>query len=211
MTKTVLWSSSAGDIPADLAFKNNFAANRAPTVNDDVEAGYSAGSSWIYGSAIYTCVSAAAGAASWVLSQSQSSGGNVAVAGNLSVAGLQFGTQAAPVAKTVTGTLTAANLLVGIITVNQGAGEISTQTLPTGTQMEAALPATFGVDSYFDFSIINTSTVDAEDAALASPGASFTIVGSADIPAHSGITIPSSARYRVRKTATNTFVAYRIA
>ena len=32
MTKVVLWSSSAGDIPANLAFTNNFAATTNPGV-----------------------------------------------------------------------------------------------------------------------------------------------------------------------------------
>lgn len=203
MTKTILWSSSAGDIPADLAFKNNFAASGAPTVNDDVTAGYTAGSVWIYGSAIYICVSAADGAASWVLQQSQSSGGDLSVAGNLSVAGLQFGTQAAPVAKTTSGTLTAANLLVGMVTVNQGAGANSNQQLPLGSAMQTALPSTFGTNNYFDFSIVNTGA--ASETATLTVNTNFTIEGGAVVQ-------PSaSATFRVRKTAANTFVAYRIA
>lgn len=203
MTKTVLWSSSAGDIPADLAFKNNFAATAAPTVNDDAGDGYSTGSIWIYGTAIYTCLSAMAGAASWSLAQSQSSGGDLSVAGNLSVAGLQIGTQAAPVAKTTSGTLTAADLLARMITVAQGAGANSNQALPTGTAMQTALPATFGVNSAFDFSVVNTGA--ASETATLTANTGFTIVGGAVVQ-------PSaSATFRVRKTAANTFVAYRIA
>lgn len=203
MTKTILWSSSAGDIPADLAFKNNFAASGAPTVNDDVTAGYSAGSLWIYGTAVYICVSAADGAASWALQQSQSAGGDLSVAGNLSVAGRQFGTQAAPVAKTTSGTLTAANLLVGMVTVAQGSGANSNQQLPLGSAMQTALPSTFGTNSYFDFSIVNTGA--ASETATLTVNTNFTIEGGAVVQ-------PSaSATFRVRKTAANTFVAYRIA
>lgn len=203
MTKTVLFSSSAGDISADLAFKNNFAASAAPTVNDDIGDGYTAGSVWIYGSAIYQCVSSTAGAASWVLTQNQSATGDVSVAANLYVAGLEVGTQAAPVAKTVTATLTAANLLVGMITVAQGSGAGSTQTLPTGTEMQTGLPSTFGTNNYFDFSIVNTGA--ASETATLGAGTAFTIVGNAVVA------VGGSAIFRVRKTAANTFVAYRIA
>lgn len=76
MTKTVLFSSSAGDIPADLAFKNNYGADAAPTANDDMTVGYSLGSTWINGADIYTCVNATAGAAVW--QQSASATGGVA-------------------------------------------------------------------------------------------------------------------------------------
>lgn len=203
MTKTVLWSSSAGDISADLAFKNNFAAAAAPTANDDINDGYTAGSVWIYGSAIYICVSATAGTASWALQQSQSADGDVSVAGNLAVAGLQFGTQAAPVAKTTSGTLTAANLLVGMVTVAQGSGANSNQQLPLGSAMQTALPSSFGTDSYFDLSIINTGA--ASETATLTVNTNFTIVGNAVVD------VGGSAIFRVRKTAANTFVAYRIA
>ena len=185
MTKAVLWSTSQGDIPAELAFKNNLSATAAPTAGDDVLDGYSVGSTWVFGGIVYTCVSATAGAAIWT------------GAGNAPIA------QGAPVAKTTSSTLTAANLLAAMITVAQGAGANSTQTLPTGTQMQAALPATFAIDSAFDFSIVNTGA--ASETATLAAGTNFTIVGGAVVQ-------PSaSATFRVRKTAANTFVAYRIA
>lgn len=184
MTKTVLWSSSAGDIPADLAFKNNFAGTAAPSANDDFADGYSVGSVWVYDSNVYTCTSATAGAAVWT-------------SGNAPQA------QAAPVAKTTSSTLTAANLLVGMITVAQGAGANSNQALPTGTAMQTALPASFAIDDSFEFSIINTG--GASETATLTAGTNFTIIGGAVVQ-------PSaSATFRVRKTANNTFVAYRIA
>lgn len=211
MTKATLWDTTVGDRKADMAFINNSSATTDPGVNDDANDGYSIGSQWVNTSAdtVWFCADATAGAAVWKQMAAPASDGDLAVTGDLFVGGQQYGTQGAPVAKTVSSTLTAANLLAGIITVNQAGGAVSTQTLPTGTDMQAALPASFGVNSYFEFTVINTSTVDAEDAALASPGASFTIVGSVDVPAHSGITIVSSGTFRVRKTADNTFVAYR--
>ncbi|WP_144378524.1 hypothetical protein [Mesorhizobium amorphae] len=184
MTKTVLWSSSQGDIPADLAFKNNFAAGAAPTANDDANDGYTPGSVWVFGGVVYTCTNATAGAAVWG-------------------AGGAFTAQGAPVAKTTSSTLTAANLLAGMITVAQGAGANSNQALPTGTAMQSALPAGFGVGSAFDFSIVNTG--GASETATLTVGTNFTIVGGAVVQPG------ASATFRVRKTADNTFVAYRIA
>lgn len=68
MTKTVLWSSSAGDISANLAFTNNFSATTNPGVGNDITQGYTAGSTWINASTnqVFECISSAAGAAVWV-------------------------------------------------------------------------------------------------------------------------------------------------
>lgn len=67
--KTVLFSSQIGDVPANLAFKNNFAATAAPGVGDDSADGYEVGSTWIDVTAnlAYTCVDATEGAAIWNL------------------------------------------------------------------------------------------------------------------------------------------------
>lgn len=118
--------------------------------------------------------------------------------------------QGAPTAKTVSVLLTGAEIVTGIITVNQGAGASSALQLPTGTNIQAALPTGFAIGEAFDFSVINTSTVDAEDATI-TVNTDVTIVGSADIVAHSDANKPSSARYRLRKTADHVFVCYRIA
>lgn len=187
MTKTVLFSSSAGDVNANLAFWNNYDADAAPTATDDESSGYTAGSTWIDQTTgnIYVCTDATAGAAVWVTSEAA------------------FATQASPVAKTTSSTLTAANLLVGMVTVAQGSGANSNQQLPTGTTMQNALGATFGVDNAFEFSVVNTG--GASETATLTTNTNFTIVGGAVVQ-------PSaSATFRVRKTANNTFVAYRIA
>ncbi|MDD5511999.1 MAG: hypothetical protein PHI12_14520, partial [Dehalococcoidales bacterium] len=44
----------------------NFNGAAAPTANDDVTAGYDVGSTWIYGTTLYTCVIATAAAAVWI-------------------------------------------------------------------------------------------------------------------------------------------------
>ncbi|BCH11942.1 hypothetical protein MesoLj131c_62000 [Mesorhizobium sp. 131-3-5] len=191
--KAVLFSSNVGDIPADLAFKNNFAAVSDPAVTDDANEGYQVGSAWVNTASdtAWICVDATVGAAIWT---------PTGAIGN---------TQGAPAAVTVSGTLTAAQLLAGIITINQGGAAPSAQQLPTGTALQAALPADFQVNDSFDVSVINTSIVDAEDATITT-NAGMTLVGSMDFPAHSGPTIPSSGILRFRSTAPNTFSVYRV-
>lgn len=67
--KTVLFSSSSGDINVDLAFTNNFAATGAPSTANDSTQKYSVGSVWVNVSAqtVYMCIDATAGAAVWNL------------------------------------------------------------------------------------------------------------------------------------------------
>lgn len=125
-----------------------------------------------------------------------------------------FGTpapvQGAPAAATVSATLTAANLLTGIITVNQAAGAASAQQLPLAADLDTALPR-FAAGDAFDFSVINTSTVDAEDASVTT-NTGWTLVGSMDIPAYSAAgSLNSSGRFRARKTGAAAWTLYRIA
>lgn len=115
----------------------------------------------------------------------------------------------APTAKTVTATLTAAEVISGVITASQGGAAAATYTLPTGAQLSAVLPANFAVNDTFDLSLINISTNAAEVATLAA-GANFTIVGNASVAANVNQN-SASALFRIRKTATDTYVAYRIA
>lgn len=114
-----------------------------------------------------------------------------------------------PAAVTVSGLLTAAQLLAGIITITQGGGAPSAQQLPTGAALQAALPANFAINDTFDLSVINASVVDAEDATVTT-NTGMTLVGSMDFPAHSGPTIPSSGILRFQSNAPNTFSVYRV-
>lgn len=117
--------------------------------------------------------------------------------------------QGAPAAKTVSATLTAAEVLAGIITVNQAAGATSAQQLPLATAMDTAIPASVAGDA-FDFSVINTSTVDAEDASITT-NTGWTLVGNMDVHAYSAAgSLNSSARFRARKTGTGAWTLYRI-
>jgi hypothetical protein len=53
------WSSGI------LGARNNYSASVAPGVSDDVTVGYRTGSQWAFGTALYLCLDAAAGAAVW--------------------------------------------------------------------------------------------------------------------------------------------------
>jgi hypothetical protein len=116
-----------------------------------------------------------------------------------------------PTAKTTSTTLTIAELLTRIITGTHTAGATQTYTLPTGTLTEAG--ATFAVGSGFEWSLINLSAAAADTITVAA-GTDHTVVGNMVVQsAHSttGALYGSSARFLTKKTATNTFVTYRIA
>lgn len=130
------------------------------------------------------------------------------IAGGVRVESILIRQQAAPTAKTVSATLTAAELLAGIITVTQGAGAASNQQVPTGTAIQDALPIDFAVGDSFDVSVINLGA--ASEVAALTVNTDVTIVGNAAIPiAATGV--QSSGLFRFRKTADHVFVAYRIA
>jgi hypothetical protein len=109
-----------------------------------------------------------------------------------------LGTQQAPVAKTAAATLTAAELATGIITYTGAAVAL---TMPLGTDLDAAF-SSMKVNSSFDFHIIN---IGGTNAATVTANTGVTLVGVAAVSAN------TACNWRVRKTADNTFVAYRIA
>lgn len=139
------------------------------------------------------------------------SGNTAGIGGHIRLDAIPFISQGAPAAKTTDTTLTAAELLGGLITVNQGAAGTSTLTLPTGTNMDAAVQASaLGTDVAFEWSLINISTVDAEDALLA-VNTGHTIVGNLNVEAQSAAESGASGRFLSRRTAANTWITYRIA
>ncbi len=194
MTKLVLWSSSAGDVPANLAFTNNFAATADPTASNDISQGYTAGSVWLNTTTrkAFTCMSSLAGAAVWQLGGQQ--------AGETQ--------QGAPAALTTSATMTAANLLAGIITSNQGASGAAAYQLPLAADLDAALPY-FAVNDAFDFSLIGISTDAAEDATITT-NTGWTLVGSMVVASNAAATDKSAGQFRARKTAAGAWTLYRI-
>jgi hypothetical protein len=105
--------------------------------------------------------------------------------------------QAAPAAVNATSTLTAANLKTGIITSTSAAA--TDMTLPTGTDTEGGFSGIY-TNMTFEWSVINTGpslvTVLANTA--------HTLVGSG------AVATGTSARFASRRTASNTFVSYRL-
>ena len=103
--------------------------------------------------------------------------------------------QAAPVALDVTGAITAASILGGILT---SAAAAVTGTLPTGAQLEAA--AEFAVGDSVDWSIIkigaNTFTVQVNT--------DHTVVGLLTVAT------ATSGRWRTRKVSAGVFETYRL-
>lgn len=267
--RTVLFSSSNGDVPVNMAFINKFDGTVDPGVGNDSTQGYQAGSIWINSTAgrAFTCVSATVGAAVW--NETGSSGtpgqllandaatptanggtalvkagkggatsgnggpvnntGGAAQGGNgnggsvVSTPGAKNGTgvdgmiidrgvklvhQGAATAKTVSATLTAAEVLAGIITVNQGSSGASAQQLPLATAMDTAMPDSIAGDA-FDFSLINISVTAAEAASI-TINTGWTLVGDMDVVANSASTTKSAGRFRAAKTATGAWTLFRL-
>jgi hypothetical protein len=94
--------------------------------------------------------------------------------------------------------MTAANVLSGIITATPTVGR--NVQLPTGTNLELATE--WAIDEGVDFSLIT----EAAFALTITVNTGVTIIGSPSTAATSG----SAATFRVRKTALNTFVVYRL-
>lgn len=112
-----------------------------------------------------------------------------------------FDRQPAPAAIAATATLAVAQLLGAIITTSGTAAK--TFTLPTGTLTDAGITAPpLPVNGCFDWAVINTGT--SSGAVTVAAGTTHTLIGSATVA------IGTSAGFRTRKTAANTFVTYRL-
>jgi hypothetical protein len=108
------------------------------------------------------------------------------------------GVQAAPGALNATGTLTGALVLGGIVTSSTAAAV--TATLDTGTVMDQVL-SNAAVNDAFTWSAINTG---ASNAFTVTASSGHTIVGAG------AVALSSSGRFLSRKTATATWVTYRL-
>lgn len=113
-----------------------------------------------------------------------------------SVPQASFGTQGDPVAVNVTGAVSAAAMLGGIVTSTTAAAVAGT--VPTGTVMDAA--SEFAINDSFDWSVIATGA----NAFTVTADTGHTVVGTA------AVATATSGVFRTRKTAANTFVTYRI-
>jgi hypothetical protein len=102
----------------------------------------------------------------------------------------------APAAISTTATLTNANLQAQLINTT---GTSYTVTMPLGTTLDTLISWS-KVDIGFDFSVINTAS------------GTITMAANTGVTTLGGLTIATgtSARFRIRRTAANTFVMYRI-
>jgi hypothetical protein len=108
--------------------------------------------------------------------------------------------QPSQTALTSGGTLTIAQMLTYIITMNASSSQ--TLTLPTGANTDAGiLGGGLNTDTGFDWSVINIGSTFSVNMQA---NTSHTYIGSATVA------FGTSARFRTRKTAASTFVTYRI-
>jgi hypothetical protein len=133
--------------------------------------------------------------------------------GNRRDTGKRLITQAAPAAKTVAVTLTAAELLAGLITANQGGAAAANYTLPLAADVDTYLKAQFGdlkVNDSFDFALVNISTVAAEDITVVT-NTGWTLVGGMVVNSNDAGTSISVGTFRARRTGAGAYSLYRIA
>ena len=104
--------------------------------------------------------------------------------------------QATPISKTAGATLTAAEVLTGMLTYS---GVAAYLTMPTGTLLNTA-QGTIAVNTTFYFTVINIGTTTAS--LIGNTG--ITVVGNQTINGN------DSGTFAIRYTAANTYIAYRI-
>ena len=109
--------------------------------------------------------------------------------------------QPTPTALTASATLTTAQIQTKIITVNSTS--LVALTMPTGTVIDGAIVPIIDFDTAIDFSIINIGS--GSGAVTVSGATGSTLVGSGSVA------ISTSAFFRLRRTALNTYSLYRLA
>jgi hypothetical protein len=111
----------------------------------------------------------------------------------------------APESVAATATLTAAQVLNGILLVGSGATAAQTYTLPTVALLEADLINSDKVGTSFQFSVVNLGTVGGT--AIIAVGTGWTITGSLTMT----IPITTGADMIARKSGTGAWTLYRVA
>jgi hypothetical protein len=123
-----------------------------------------------------------------------------------------FGRQGAPATATGDATLTAAQMTAGILVGTPTAA--AAYTMLTGAQFEAALRLLnpdLAVGDSIELTIINLGGTG-DDITLTAPASGITIVGNAVVGPVADVATEQEAQgtFRFRRTATDTFVAYRV-
>jgi hypothetical protein len=117
---------------------------------------------------------------------------------------IAFGSMGAPQTATTAATLTAAQILGGVLEGSAGTSGVN-YTLPAYTVLEAAIENP-RVNMCFDLTIINLGTSSGVITLVTGTG--FTLVGMATLPITTSA--GSSGTWRFRKTGATTWSVYRI-
>ncbi len=123
------------------------------------------------------------------------------IAGVVRVGGIELVAQGAPGSQDTAATITAAQILAGILTSNPAAA-INLQ-LPLATAMDTALPSSAAGDA-FDFSVI--SVAGSTDLPTLTTNTGWTLVGAMTFTAVAG----NAGRFRARKTGAGAWSLYRL-
>jgi hypothetical protein len=111
---------------------------------------------------------------------------------------------AAPATATASATLTASQVLNGILLGSPG-GTAAAYQLPTVTVLEAGIPSAAAVGESFDFSVMNVDGTGTGVITLTT-NTGWTLVGLMTVVATAG----TSQMFRARKTGSGTWSLYRI-
>jgi hypothetical protein len=110
-----------------------------------------------------------------------------------------------PVSIATGATLTAAQVLNGLILVNSGATSTQTYTLPTVALLEADLTNSERVGTTFTFRLVNLGT--SSGTAVIAAGTGWTVSGSLTMT----VPVTTGASLIARKSAEGAWVLYRVA
>lgn len=110
----------------------------------------------------------------------------------------------APVSVTATATLTAAQVLNGLILANSGVTSSQTYTLPTVTDLEATLINSDRIGTAFSFRVVNLGT--SSGTAVIAAGTGWTVSGSLTMT----IPVTTGAMMIARKTSATGWTLYRV-
>jgi hypothetical protein len=109
-----------------------------------------------------------------------------------------------PVSVASTATLTAAQVLNGILLVGSGATTAQTYTLPTVALLEATLSNSDKVGTAFEFRVVNLGT--SSGTAIIAAGTGWTVTGSLTMT----VPVTTGATMVARKSAAGAWTLYRV-
>jgi len=134
---------------------------------------------------------------------STGTGGYQIGAGNIVEA--DFGNTSAPVSIAATATLTADQVLNGLILANSGVSSgAQTYTLPTVALFEAAIPSAVKVGATYQFNLVNLGTSTAT--AIVAAGTGWTVSGSLTMT----VPVTTGASFIARKSGAGAWTLYRV-